>query len=89
MTYKIVVYPDAEDQIAALPMDLWPAFAGVMQLMRTNPWSGRLYNQDKPDAPTRELLFGPNGAGVVTYMVLEGPQYSEPSVHVTKVQWHE
>lgn len=82
MAYDVIVYPDAEDQIRALPPDARRAFDEVMDVVALVPWNGRVYNALK-DVPTREWVFGPDGRGTVTYMVLEDQQ----RVDVLLVQW--
>lgn len=83
MTYRIVVYPDAQDQLQALPSELLPHYAEVAKVMALVPWNGRPYNADKPDGIMREMVFGPGGSGTVTYMILE----DQRRVDVLIVQW--
>jgi hypothetical protein len=47
------------------------------------PWNGLPYNDAKPDGAMRQLVFGPGGAGVVVYLVLEDQQ----RVDVIRVVW--
>lgn len=82
MAYDIVVYPDAEDQIRALAPEGRRAFDEALEVIALVPWNGRLYNTLK-DVPTREWVFGSDGMGTVTYMVLEDQQ----RVDVVMVQW--
>jgi len=81
--YRVVTYPDAAEQVAALPDEALRHFAEVMVVLDVAPHGGRPYNDDKPDGPMRELVFGAHGEGSVTYLVLE----RDRQVHVLLVQW--
>lgn len=71
------------DQLAALPAEALSGYAEVLDVLALTPGNGRPYNEEKPDAPMRELVFSPNGEGTVTYLVLE----REWEVDVLVVQW--
>ena len=43
----------------------------------------RPYNEDLPDGPMRELIFGPNSEAAVTYLIVEHSR----EVHILVVQW--
>ncbi len=52
-------------------------------MLELAPANGRPYNDDKPDGPMREWMFGPSGAGSITYLLIE----RQCEVHVLLVQW--
>ena len=78
--YRVVVDSAAIEQIAALPTEALPFYAEVLELA---PSGGRPYNDDLPEGPMRELVFGATGEGTVTYLLLE----QQREVHVLLVQW--
>lgn len=81
--YRIVVYPEAHDQIAALPDDALSAYAEVAEVLELSPWNGPPHRETNPDGALRRWAFGPGAAGHVVYLVLEDRQ----EVHVVMVQW--
>jgi|tagenome__1003787_1003787.scaffolds.fasta_scaffold18751350_2 hypothetical protein len=82
--FRVVTDVQARDQIAALPADALPWFAGAIDVLELTPaTAGRPYNAMKPEAPMRELIFGPGGAGAITYLLLE----DQREVHLLVVQW--
>jgi hypothetical protein len=81
--YRIITDGAALDQIAALPASALHHCAEALLLLEIAPERGRPYNEDKPDAPMRELVFGTAGQGTITYLLLE----RERDVHVLVVQW--
>jgi hypothetical protein len=81
--YRIVTDSTVLDQLAALPTGALPYYAEVLDVLELAPWNGRPYNEDKPDVPMRELVFGATGEGTVTYLILE----QQREVHVLLVQW--
>lgn len=81
--YRIVTDSAVLDQIDALPTGALSGYAEVLDVLELAPWNGRPYNDEKPDAPMRELVFGAHGEGTVTYLVLD----QEREVHVLVVQW--
>lgn len=81
--YRIVTDSAVLDQLDALPTEALSGYAQVLDVLELAPWNGRPYNEEKPDVPMRELVFGAHGEGTVTYMVLE----REREVHVLVVQW--
>ncbi|MGH3888017.1 MAG: hypothetical protein ACRDSZ_15900 [Pseudonocardiaceae bacterium] len=81
--YRVVTYSEALEQIAALPAEALPFYAEVPGVLELAPSGGRPYNKDKPDGPMRELVFGANGEGMTTYLILE----QQREVHVLLVQW--
>src|SRR4051794_15270979 len=51
------------EQVAALPVELLPYYAQVLDLLELSPWTGEPYHPGKPAAPMRHLPFGPGGPG--------------------------
>jgi hypothetical protein len=88
--YRIVVYPEAVDQIAALPAEALRAYAealrayaDVLGALELTPWNGSPLHEDNPDGAVRCWDFGPGHAGQAIYLVLDERQ----EVHVVLVQW--
>lgn len=81
--YRVIVYPDAAEQIAALPDFALKAYAAVTSVLELTPWSGKPQHEQNPDGAVRRWMFGPTGAGHVVYLVLE----EQREVHVALVQW--
>ena len=81
--YRVITYPDAGEQVAALVAEALPFYAEAFGVLELAPWNGRPYNDDKPDGSMRELVFGGNGEGAVTYLILE----DQRRVDVLLVQW--
>lgn len=83
MSYRVVIDGDVLEQVRALPLDARRAFDEAMEVVALVPGNGRPYNSKKPDLPMREFVFGADGRGTVTYLVLEDQQ----RVDVLLVQW--
>lgn len=81
MAYELEVYPDAEEQIDALPPEVRAALGRAMTVLALVPWNGLPYNDDMPDGSMRQLVFGHQG--LVTYLILE----DQGRVDVLRVQW--
>ncbi len=81
--YRVIFDDSIPDQIAALPIVALPSFAEALEVLEFVPANGRPYNDDKPDGPMREWMFGPSGAGSITYLLIE----RQREVHVLLVQW--
>ena len=81
--YRVVLDGAVLDQIAALPTWVLPAYTDALGLLERVPDDGRAYNEDKPDGPMRELVFGSAGEGTITYLLLE----RQREAHVLLVQW--
>jgi hypothetical protein len=81
--YEIRTYDEVVDQIGALPREALLAYAEVLALLQVAPWSGKPYNPDKPASPTRRLIFGRDGLGMVVYLVLDRDRW----VDVVRVHW--
>jgi hypothetical protein len=81
--YRIVVYPEAQDQIAALPDDALDAYADAHSVLETAPWNGPPLHEGNPDGAVRRWDFGPGHAGQVVYLILNEQQ----EVHIVLVQW--
>lgn len=81
--YRLQVYPEAQQQIAALPDHALHAYAAVHEVLGTVPWNGPPLHQNNPDGAVRRWDFGASGAGQVIYLILE----DQREVHIVVVQW--
>jgi hypothetical protein len=81
--YKIEIYPDALDQIGALSVAAQRILSEVLAAIQLVPWNGPSASEQNPDGALRRFLFGPEGAGMVTYLVLD----DQREVHVVQVLW--
>lgn len=81
--YRVITDSAALDQLAALPTSALPYYAEALGVLELTPTNDRPYNEDNPDGPMRELVFGAAGQGIITYLLLE----REREVHVLLVQW--
>jgi hypothetical protein len=81
--YRLVVYPEAQEQVAALPDEALEGYAEVLGVLELVPWSGEPQHKANPDAAVRRWVFGPSGAGQVVYLTLE----DQHEVHVILVLW--
>ena len=48
--YRVDVYPDAQEQIDALPPEAGQGFAEVYRVLALAPWNGDPHHKDKPAA---------------------------------------
>lgn len=80
--YRVVTYPDAADQVDALPGMALKSYAQALDVLRLVPENGRLFNVERPQGML-EVVFGPQGEGSVVYILLK----DQREVHVTLVQW--
>jgi hypothetical protein len=83
--YRVVVYPEAVDQLAVLPASVLAEYARVIDAIEVAPWNGPPHNERNADGAVRRRLFGPSGAGQVLYLVLD----RQREVHVLRVLWVE
>jgi len=81
--YRVIPDTAVLDQIAALPARVLPHLAEAFGLLELAPHSGRPYNEDLPDGPMRELIFGANSEATITYLIVEHAH----EVHVLVIQW--
>ena len=81
--YRVIPDSLVLDQVAALPVDALPAYAEALTVLEIAPVNGRPYNADHPERPMRELVFGANGEGTITYLLLDQAR----EVHLLLVQW--
>jgi len=54
-----------------LPVDALPTYAEALDVPQLEPCTGRPSNEGMPSGPMRELLFGGNSQGTITYLVVE------------------
>ncbi len=81
--YEVEFDPAARDQAAHLPLE---ALAPLLELRATlalAPWGGEPVNPDNAGSNILTLPFGPQGRGMVTYMVLE----DQRRVAVLQIIW--
>ncbi len=83
MGYRIILDPTAEASAKALPPAVRPVVNEVMTTLGLVPWNGKSINEDSPDGEVRQMTFGPQNEGMVTYLILE----REREVHVLLIQW--
>jgi hypothetical protein len=81
--YQLRTHEEVRDTIAALPDVALAGYAEALGVMRLVPWNGAPYVKSKPEGNMRTLTFGPDGTGMVTYLILEDQQW----VDVLRVQW--
>ncbi|MGH3916446.1 MAG: hypothetical protein ACRDTC_24005 [Pseudonocardiaceae bacterium] len=81
--YRVEPDATATAQINALPYDALLGYAEALGVMKLVPWNGVPLNDDNPGAQVRQLVFGPGGNGLVTYLILEDQQ----RVDVLRVAW--
>lgn len=81
--YRVVVQDEAEPTVAALPADGLTAWFDVLDALETAPWSGDPVRTDNPEGNMRFRYFGPDSAGLVTYLILD----RDREVHVVEVTW--
>ena len=81
--YRIVVYPEAQEQLAALPAEFLDAYCEVQSVLETAPWNGPPQNKDNAEGEVRRWHFGPRYAAHVVYLILE----DQREVHIVLVQW--
>ena len=69
--YRIELLPEVQEQVAALPREALTSYAEVLVMLEVAPWSGDPYSREHPDGSTRAVAFGPNGEGLLSYLILE------------------
>jgi hypothetical protein len=80
--YRIVTHDEVVAQTSALP-DHCFSYLQVLAVLELVPWNGEPYSEAKPDGAMRKLLFGPDGAGEVIYLILE----YDRRVELLRVHW--
>jgi len=81
--YRVRTYEEAQATLDALPVEALAGYVGVLDVLELTPWNGDPLSKDNPHGNVRTLVFGPEGEGIVTYLVLEDQQ----RVDVLQVQW--
>jgi hypothetical protein len=81
--YRIDVYPEAGDQLAALPTAALAAYSELHAALELTPWNGAPQNKKNPGGPVRNWVFGPDAGGLVVYLILE----DQREVHVIRIVW--
>ena len=72
--YTVEPCPKAEAAVAALAEAARNSYDDAVQVMQLVPWNGQPYVASKPDGSMRQLVIGPGGAGLATYLILEDQQ---------------
>ena len=81
--YRVTTDEQSQPQIEALPPAAGASFAEARVVLEVSPWSGESLNAANPDAGVRTLTFGPNGQGMITYLILE----DQRRVDILDVLW--
>jgi len=81
--YSVETDQDAVGEIAALPAVALVSYAELMARLEADPWSGEVYNRQRPDQGLRAHPFGDGGAGLAIYLVLD----AQRRVVVLRVLW--
>jgi hypothetical protein len=82
--YDVTTDERSGPQIEALPTHGLAPFAEVRAALEVAPWStGEPLNDEYPEAPVRAVLFGAEGQGMVTYLVLD----RQRRVDILDVTW--
>lgn len=82
MAYTVILTGQAEEQVATLPRDALVAYLGAHVTIAVDPWSGRPAGDDD-DGRMRVVTFGPDGHGMVIYLVLD----RDERAYVVRVLW--
>lgn len=69
--YTLRSSAQVDDQVTHLPRDALAAFAEVRAVLEVAPWSGESLNDANPNASVRSWTFGPDGRGVIYYLIQE------------------
>jgi hypothetical protein len=70
--YRLVVYPEAAEQISVLPDEALVDYVEVSGILELTPWAGLPHHRSNPDGAVRRWHFGPSFAGQVVYLVCSG-----------------
>jgi hypothetical protein len=83
VAYALDIDPDASAQMRALPYTAALALAEAMTVLRLTPWNGAPINENNPTGAVRQLVFGPAGEGLLTYLILD----DQDRVDVLRLAW--
>lgn len=81
--YRVRTYEEAQATLDALPIEVLAGYVEMLDVLELTPWNGAPLNEANPDGAIRQLVFGSEGKGIVTYLILEDQQ----RVDVLRVQW--
>ena len=82
--YRVVTDDEVDQQVEALPDELLPYYLQVLDLLELTPWHSEPYNEARPDASMRTLVFGPRGrTAQAIFLILE----REHRVEILRVVW--
>jgi hypothetical protein len=69
--YQVTTDAQSRPQIEALPVEALSPFAEARTVLEVAPWTGEPLIATRPDSGLRTLTFGPSGAGMITFLILE------------------
>lgn len=75
--YEYSLPPEIRAAMAALPSSALVPLFEVLAVLQVAPWGGEPHHKDNPDGAVRRLLFGPAGAGLLVYVILENTRQVE------------
>lgn len=82
--YQVVTDDEVNEQATALPDQLLPYYAQLLDLLELAPWRSEPYNDAKPDGALRTLRFGPaDRAAAAVFLILE----REQRVEIVRIFW--
>lgn len=86
MSYTIRIYPEVQAAIGFLPAAGRHALAEAYTVLELTPWESPSVNPvANAGGQLRTLSFGPAGAGLLTYLILE----RDNEVHLVSLLWAE
>ena len=82
--YRITTDSEVEAQVDAMPADLLPYFAGLLDVLELVPCNSNPYNRALPEGIMRKLLFGPAGrTAEAIFLIVEDQQ----RVDILRITW--
>jgi hypothetical protein len=82
--YRIGTDDEVNAQVEALPDELLPYYAQLLDLLELAPWHSEPYSNAKPDGVMRKMMFGPPGRmAEAIFLVLE----RDRRVEIVRVVW--
>lgn len=64
--YQVRTDDEIREAVLALSAAALAGYGGVLDVLELTPWNGAPINDANPDAEVRQLVFGPDGKGIVT-----------------------
>jgi hypothetical protein len=82
--YRITTDNEVEAQVEAMPAELLPHLAQLLDVLEVVPWNSAPYNDARPDGTMRTVLFGPAGhAAEAVFLIVEDQQ----RVDILRITW--